>query len=836
MYPEEIKQYPAVEPKLGIKSSLPALKPLIALLFLLWKVNNEKSECAYSESNGEEIIIKDSLTKGLAKFLNTTENSIKKAIYDTKNPLLASQLEALIVGIQLIWKLGEISFVNTTLSSSAERTGGKRFPKVIHFSSNILLLNALFKLQPDLYKAMLFSWLKGEDYNENKVLEQEWLKVLQLLSEDALYKIKKDDETSVVFRSFGIYANLLKNPTQAVQIEDANENKGPSRILKNILSENMNPYLKTKSGNISAKVESTMLQNYADLLDTTFRLNGDKLIARDEKDNGVVKEQTTFPLFSIEWFMERAPEYEEFRQSIEQMRVDFINKFGPEELKKLKGIDLLRKIFLNGGVDSLCKTLEYKYEMLGSIKGGSSYKYPLFYSQTNHSWMSGTQHHPQQLNEEEAIILGTKIRDLLVAGAECISRKSNLTSNEEYVSLYNELNTVTEKNINKMWFLKYYQILFPEIFPPIYFQKGQEELIRRIGQAPHDNIFGRMAQIRFYANQCKIDNSTFCKIYWDAIIEQEEISNATDFPYANSKQGGINLIVYGTPGCGKSHYVQHSLLMGYLPEDIVRTTFYQDYTNTDFVGQIIPVVKEDKSVTYEFRPGPFTIALERALSKPERPIALVIEEINRGNAPSIFGDIFQLLDRNNGTSEYQITNVHIQKHLMEKMPGYKFDAIRIPANMSIIATMNTSDQNVFTLDTAFKRRWNFEKLPNVFSKDHPYKNYFVPGMDSRTWEEVVTTINDFLVSNSTELQSEDKQIGVYFVSEQLLSKKADEANDQGKKKKFAYKLLEYLWNDVAKFERTNWFGDIKSLDELIKEYTEKGESVFSNAIFTPKNK
>ena len=276
--------------------------------------------------------------------------------------------------------------------------------------------------------------------------------------------------------------------------------------------------------------------------------------------------------------------------------------------------------------------------------------------------------------------------------------------------------------------------------------------------------------------------------------------------------------------------------MGYLPEDIVRTTFYQDYTNTDFVGQIIPVVKEDKSVTYEFRPGPFTIALERALSKPERPIALVIEEINRGNAPSIFGDIFQLLDRNNGTSEYQITNVHIQKHLMEKMPGYKFDAIRIPANMSIIATMNTSDQNVFTLDTAFKRRWNFEKLPNVFSKDHPYKNYFVPGMDSRTWEEVVTTINDFLVSNSTELQSEDKQIGVYFVSEQLLSKKADEANDQGKKKKFAYKLLEYLWNDVAKFERTNWFGDIKSLDELIKEYTEKGESVFSNAIFTPKNK
>ena len=836
MYPEEIKQYPAVEPKLGIKSSLPALKPLIALLFLLWKVNEEKSECAYSESNGDEIKIKEPLLKGLAKFLDTTENNITKVISDKKNPLLASQLEALIVGIQLIWKLGEISFEDTTLASSAERTGGKRFPKIVRFSSNILLLDALFKLQPDSYKAMLFSWLKDEDYTKSEELEREWLKVLQLLSEDALYKIKKADETPVVFRSFGIYTNLLKNPAQTVQIDDANENKGPSRILKNIISENLNPYLKTKGGNISANVESSTLQNYADLLDTTFRLNGNKLIEREEKDKTAEKEQTSFPLFSVEWFMERAPEYEEFRQSVEKMRADFINKFGPEELKKLKGIDLLRKIFLNGGGDSLCKTLEYKYEMLGSIKGGSSYKYPLFYSQTNHSWMSGTQHHPQQLNEEEAIILGTKMRDLLVAGAECISRKSNLTSIEEYVSLYNELNTVTEKNINKMWFLKYYQILFPEIFPPIYFQKGQEELIRRIGQAPHDNIFGRMAQIRFYANQCKIDNSTFCKIYWDTVIEQEEIANETDFPYTNSKQDGINLIVYGTPGCGKSYYVQHNLLKGYLPENIVRTTFYQDYTNTDFVGQIIPVVKEDKSVTYEFRPGPFTIALERALSKPEQSIALVIEEINRGNAPSIFGDIFQLLDRNTGASEYQITNVHIQKYLMEKLSGYKFDTIRIPANMSIVATMNTSDQNVFTLDTAFKRRWDFEKLPNVFAKDHPYKDYFVPGMDNRTWKEVVTTINEFLVSNSTELQSEDKQIGVYFVSEQLLSKKADAANDQEKKKKFAYKLLEYLWNDVAKFERANWFGDIKSLDELIQKYIDTGETVFSNAIFAPKNK
>lgn len=299
---------------------------------------------------------------------------------------------------------------------------------------------------------------------------------------------------------------------------------------------------------------------------------------------------------------------------------------------------------------------------------------------------------------------------------------------------------------------------------------------------------------------------------------------------------GQNLIVYGTPGCGKSYYVEHTLLDGYPKENYIRTTFYQDYTNTDFVGQILPVVEGDK-VTYKFNPGPFTLALEQAIRKPNERIALVIEELNRGSAASIFGDIFQLLDRKEGVSEYGITNVNIINYLKEKFEGvYTFKEIRLPGNLSIYATMNTSDQNVFTLDTAFKRRWKFKKLINEFSKDHKFKDKYIPGANI-TWEDLVNAINEYILECSSGLNSEDKQIGVYFVNEKGMSDKPIDKNsrtdeDNVNIENFAYKVLEYLWSDVAKFDRSKWFtGGIKSLDELVKEYKNKGLEVFVDGIF-----
>ena len=325
--------------------------------------------------------------------------------------------------------------------------------------------------------------------------------------------------------------------------------------------------------------------------------------------------------------------------------------------------------------------------------------------------------------------------------------------------------------------------------------------------------------------------------YGNSVIEENNNSDASTTPEKNNlcnfnsqfKSKYINLIVYGTPGCGKSWHVKNELLKDYKTDNIIRTTFYQDYTNTDFVGQIMPIVTSE-DVTYKFNPGPFTLALRRAIEVSNEPVALLIEELNRGNAPSIFGDIFQLLDRENGKSEYQITNVNIQKYLSDNIPDMEFNCIMLPANLSIIATMNTSDQNVFTLDTAFKRRWEFKKLKNRFKADHPYKGFFVPGMDNTTWEMFVNDINNF-IEDSSDLQSEDKQLGVFFVSEDLLCEDATNVTDE-LKEKFAYKVLEYLWDDVAKFERDNWFNsNIKSLDKLVEEYVKSGREVFKDGIF-----
>lgn len=300
------------------------------------------------------------------------------------------------------------------------------------------------------------------------------------------------------------------------------------------------------------------------------------------------------------------------------------------------------------------------------------------------------------------------------------------------------------------------------------------------------------------------------------------ISNITD---------GENLIVYGTPGCGKSYYVEHTLLKDYPTENYIRTTFFQDYTNTDFVGQILPVVDGER-VTYKFNPGPFTLALKRAIEKPNEKVALVIEELNRGSAASIFGDIFQLLDRKNGVSEYSINNVNIINYLKEKFEGkYTFDSIKLPGNLSIYATMNTSDQNVFTLDTAFKRRWKFKKLLNKFESDHQFKDKYIPGANI-TWKNFVDGINKYILESSSGLNSEDKQLGVYFVDNNGMRDITTDISEPQAIEDFAYKVLEYLWADVAKFDRPGWFDkEIKSLDDLVAEYKKRGIEVFADEVF-----
>lgn len=280
------------------------------------------------------------------------------------------------------------------------------------------------------------------------------------------------------------------------------------------------------------------------------------------------------------------------------------------------------------------------------------------------------------------------------------------------------------------------------------------------------------------------------------------------------KTGAENILLYGVPGAGKSHEIKTK----YCSDEkyMERVVFHPDYMYSDFVGQILPRVERDESgndkLKYVFTPGPFTKMLKKAENDPGNYYYLVIEELNRGNAPAIFGEIFQLLDRKDedefpadevGESEYGISNYDVAKEVYED----EAHPVRIPSNMYILATMNTADQNVFTLDTAFQRRWNMRQIENRFDKSEHSKD-IIAGTKVN-WGAFATVINDMVIDiNADMASSEDKRLGTYFAK-----KKELEAN------RFPEKVLKYLWDDAFKMDKTAIFNEhCKSLEEVVVTY------------------
>lgn len=318
----------------------------------------------------------------------------------------------------------------------------------------------------------------------------------------------------------------------------------------------------------------------------------------------------------------------------------------------------------------------------------------------------------------------------------------------------------------------------------------------------------------------------------DSRVRLKDVSRNNTEDYSNLKDiKGYNKIYYGIPGCGKSYYIENTVLRDVDKDnDVFRTTFYLDYSNSDFIGQIYPVVRDDGSVSYEEKPGPFTKALERALRSPDKMIYLVIEEINRGNAAAIFGDTFQLLNRLKkdrdgrvaGDSEYPVNNEFIEGYFKKNNVPFNSDKIYIPHNLTLLATMNTSDQNVFPLDTAFKRRWDREKVMTDWNEVNDIKNLYVPYTDV-TWEKFATTINDKMLEDNEDSDvsvSEDKQMGAYFVKENMLSKEKN-TGDKDSLRAFISNVMDYLYNDVTKFNHGLLFDNgVKTYDGLYETMTE----------------
>lgn len=624
--PDNISVYDELDLKLGIKSSLPHVKSTIALAVLLWECADRPAELAYSQQNGDGIVMTDELDQWVIDYLSEIcqEDEIDaESLVATinENQLFKSQMEALIVAFELVWKLAKVSFVDEGKAASAERTGGTRYPKKLLYTVNADIIHSLVESNHDAYIRVLMSWV-GFNINTDSECELQLMHILTALSEGAVFKLV-DGNRDVIFNQNSLYRKVLETQ-ETVDISGDKEAKGSLRILKSLLSDEMNPYLTYSNGNVSTRDRRTGdLESYQKRVDTFLRLSATKVIGLEDMDA-----------------------------------------------------------------------------------------------------------------DDEGI-------------------------------------------------------------------------------AP----------------------------------EQYETQRLTT---------GCNVLLYGVPGSGKSWTIEHE----YCKKDskVERLVFHPDYTYSDFIGQILPNVAEDGQVSYKFTAGPFTNILRDAYMHPGDEYILIIEEINRGNAPAIFGEVFQLLDRKVeisetdddgfpiGTSEYGITNANIARIVY----GDPTRKVRIPSNLSIIGTMNTSDQNVFTLDTAFQRRWDMRLIENNFDNVDPELANAEILDTTITWKNFCTAINGIVVGNSARMtSSEDKRLGAYFVhlrdlkKDERMGNLSDGEYDGLRKKesagtltdtektrlaeireamkqyrKFPEKVIKYLWDDAFKFNREVVFEstEYQSLEQVIRAF------------------
>lgn len=629
--PDTILAYDEMDLKLGIKSSLPHVKSTLALAVLLWECSDHPAELTYSVSNGDKIVLTEEIEQWLIDYLSEICEE-EQIDFDAlisgvnQNQLFKSQMEALIVAFELVWKLAKVNFVDETKPASAERTGGVRYPKKLTFSVNADIIHSVISENENAYIRVLMSWI-GFNVAVDPECEKTLTYLFTALSEGAVFKLV-DGTRDVIFNQNSIYKKILET-SQAVDINGDKEAKGALRILKSLLSDEMNPYLQYSGGIVTAATDiAESLEEYQKRVDTLLQLSATKVIGLEE-----LQSQNT----------------------------------------------------------------------------------------------------------------GIQLTDL----------------------------------------------------------------------------------------------------------EERRVSS------------GSNVLLYGVPGSGKSWTIEHEYCKK--GTNVERLVFHPDYTYSDFIGQILPNVDEEGQVSYKFTPGPFTNILHDAYNDPEKEYILIIEEINRGNAPAIFGEVFQLLDRKTelreadddgypiGTSEYGITNANIAKVVY----GDARHKVRIPSNLSIIGTMNTSDQNVFTLDTAFQRRWEMRLIENNFEHvDRSLADAEI--LDTGvTWKTFCTEINSIIVGNNARMTSaEDKRLGAYFVHLKDLMYNDEMGNlsdgeyDALRKKeqsgtitetekdrlykicsamkqnrKFPEKVIKYLWDDAFKFNREIVFETTtyQSLEQVIRVfmYSEK---------------
>ena len=340
---------------------------------------------------------------------------------------------------------------------------------------------------------------------------------------------------------------------------------------------------------------------------------------------------------------------------------------------------------------------------------------------------------------------------------------------------------------------------------------GSNKLRPYFKQFDSDGIFHKVVRLLLIPNSAyriyllKNDNGEYAAFWLIGFnnLDDFEVDSTIDNIDNDINKAPLALqqIYYGAPGTGKSYRIKKLLKkMDVHKGNIFRTTFHPDSDYSSFVGAYKPTMKpvddkykavvgKDEEIAYSFVPQTFIKAYTQAYKKPNENVYLIIEEINRGNCAQIFGDLFQLLDRDdNGVSEYPIKadsdlKMYLEEELENHPDGIKDGELCLPSNLYIWATMNTSDQSLFPIDSAFKRRWDWEYEPIKYKN----KDWVIEIAGNKySWISFQRIINDMIFEATN---SEDKMLGDYFVKP---------CNNIISEKQFVNKVLFYLWNDVCK--------------------------------------
>lgn len=721
--PESAPVYDQIDLKLGIKSSLPSVKPTLALLFLMWHEMGRPSELEYATAQGNTIVLRTDIEEALYQRLHELSDGVTLEQFRDKvnnNLMFKAQLEALLVAFELVWKVAKIRFSDGR-PNSAERTGGSRFPKKVWFTLNMDLLDAVCGDDAD-YIKIFFSWL-GFNLNADNEKESNIIRFLTIISESAYYKLI-DNEADVVFNLESVYKAVLSH-TDAVDISGDKEAKGSLRILKSALAENLISNISVHNNAVTA-IDADALRHYADRVAVFHQLEPKVYLTTP-----ITEPTIDFDALRREW--------------MDQDNQEFI----------LSCLDFMKTHGLF--TDKSLETLQDKEQCAVLFR---------------HNSLNGIllRVNPNQPDDEQ---------------------RKDANGNTRY---YSEKYMIAENG---------------------YFVSSEWRPDRADARKPLiDWIFALMQEIKFSTGY------------------------QSEFPR--------NRILFGAPGTGKSFTLnrEKDLLLADGGE-YERVTFHPDYSYANFVGTYKPVPCKDSdgkdAITYSYVPGPFmrtyVKALQNSRADAPKPFLLVIEEINRANVAAVFGDVFQLLDRGDDeVSEYPVqASEDIKKYLAGELGGNPDDysEIRIPDNMFIWATMNSADQGVFPMDTAFKRRWDFTYLGIDDSETGIVGKKVILGQGEHRrvveWNALRKAINNELLAYKV---NEDKLMGPYFISKKNLPD-GEMIDAAVFTRIFKNKVIMYLFDDAAKQKRPSLFAgceDKNLYSQICREFDSKGVYIFCERI------